>query len=71
MRINAAGLGRSHRRWQILIEKSTREIFSALIQQDEASDVDYKKEVKLLEEMYIEELQPFDDKGYNKRAVKR
>jgi len=37
----------------------------ALIEQKEDTVVDYKKEVKILEEMYIEELQPFNDKGYN------
>jgi len=29
--------------------------------------IDYKKEIKLLEEMYIEELQPFEVKGYNQK----
>lgn len=28
--------------------------------------VDYGKEVEILEELYLEELQPFGEKGYNK-----
>jgi len=35
------------------------------IKTDDSKNLDYKKEVKALEEMYIESLQPFDDKGYN------
>jgi hypothetical protein len=31
----------------------------------ENGNVDYKKEVKVLEAMVIENLQPFDEKGYN------
>jgi hypothetical protein len=37
------------------------------IKQDDTKTTDYRKELKQLEEMFIEELQPFDDKGYNKR----
>lgn len=37
------------------------------IKQDETKAVDYRKEVRQLEKMFIEELQPFDDKGYNLR----
>ena len=33
--------------------------------------VDYKKEVALLEEMLVDELQPFGEKGYNKVAKKK
>lgn len=35
------------------------------IKQDDAKTTDYRKEVKQLETMFIEELQPFDDNGYN------
>ncbi|UAY50751.1 GIY-YIG nuclease family protein [Ferruginibacter albus] len=35
------------------------------IKQDETKVVDYSKDVKQLEKMYIDELKPFDDKGYN------
>lgn len=45
------------------------EILEEIEQKDEAL-IDYNKEVKELEIMYIEELKPFDDKGYNKRSKK-
>jgi group I intron endonuclease len=35
------------------------------IKQDETKTTDYRKEAKELESMFIEELQPFNDKGYN------
>jgi group I intron endonuclease len=37
------------------------------IKQSEDKPIDYKKEIKTLEEMIIAELQPFENKGYNKR----
>jgi hypothetical protein len=37
------------------------------ISQSEEKPVDYKKEIKALEEMMIEKLQPFQEKGYNKQ----
>ena len=37
----------------------------------EDNTVDYKKEIKTLEEMNIEELQPFNDKGYNKMSKRK
>jgi hypothetical protein len=37
-----------------------------LVEYSDDAAVDYKKEVKVLEELYMEELQPFEDKGYNK-----
>jgi hypothetical protein len=40
------------------------------IKQDDTTTTDYRKEVKQLETMFIEELQPFDDKGYNIKRVK-
>lgn len=40
------------------------EILSEIVQKDE-NKVDYNKEVKKLEEMFIDELKPFADKGYN------
>lgn len=42
------------------------EILSELEQKD-TKTIDYQKEVKLLEEIVMDEIQPFDDKGYNKR----
>jgi group I intron endonuclease len=35
------------------------------IKQDETETIDYRKEVKRLENMFIDELNPYDDKGYN------
>lgn len=43
------------------------EILSEIKQEEDGKNTNYKKEVKQLEEMYIEELQPFEDKGYNVR----
>jgi group I intron endonuclease len=40
------------------------EILSEIVQED-GGKADYNKEVKKLEEMFIEELQPFAGKGYN------
>ncbi|MGD8780641.1 MAG: GIY-YIG nuclease family protein [Ignavibacteria bacterium] len=34
------------------------------------SNLNYGEELKVLEEMWIEKLQPFDGKGYNKRKQK-
>lgn len=35
------------------------------IQQTDGQDIDYAKEAKQLAKMFIDELQPFGDKGYN------
>lgn len=40
------------------------EILSEIVQKD-GEKTDYAKEARKLEEMFIEELQPFGDKGYN------
>jgi hypothetical protein len=37
------------------------------IEPEDGKDQENKKEVKLLEQMYLEELQPYDEKGYNRR----
>jgi hypothetical protein len=42
----------------------TYEILEELKQNDDG-ETDYKKELKVLEEMMIQELQPFGKKGYN------
>ena len=39
----------------------------AEIEHRETEIVDYSKEVKTLEDMFIEELQPFDEQGYHKK----
>lgn len=45
-------------------EKFCFEILSEILQKEE-DKIDYNKEAKKLEEMFIEELQPFGDKGYH------
>ncbi len=45
-------------------ENFSFEILSEIEHRD-GVNVDYKKELKLLENMYLEELQPFEEKGYN------
>jgi group I intron endonuclease len=37
------------------------------IKQNDEKPLDYNKEIKTLEDMIIEELKPFDDKGYNNK----
>jgi group I intron endonuclease len=44
------------------------EILSELKHLDE-KEKDYQKEVAILEELYRDELKPFEDKGYNKRSI--
>lgn len=39
----------------------------AEIEEQEDQMLDYNKEVKTLQEMYVEELQPFEERGYNKK----
>ena len=55
--------------WNILGEENF--VFEVLgeIEQDDKTK-DFKKEVKMLETMFIEELQPFDEKGYNRKTKK-
>lgn len=36
------------------------------IKQEENRTIDYRKEAKKLESLFIEDLQPFNEKGYNK-----
>ena len=50
-------------------EKFSYEILSE-IKQDDTKTIDYRREIMQLEKMFIEELQPFDDKGYNIRSRK-
>jgi hypothetical protein len=40
------------------------------IKQDDTKATDYRKEAKQLEAMFIEELQPFDEKGYNIKSIR-
>ena len=52
--------------WKELGEEAFEyEILSEI--KEEEKEINFKKEVKALEELYIEELQPFKEKGYNKK----
>jgi len=41
----------------------------AELKEDKEKAADPNKEVKILEQLYVEELEPFDERGYNKRTV--
>ncbi len=43
----------------------------AELKQDDSKNINYKRELKALEKIYLEELQPYDEKGYNRRPVVR
>lgn len=47
----------------------TNFVFEVLAELDheEGKNINYRKELKVLEKMYLEELSPFDEKGYNIR----
>ncbi|MBE7169026.1 MAG: GIY-YIG nuclease family protein [Williamsia sp.] len=49
-------------------EKFKFEILAEIAQKDNEK-VDYGKEAKQLARMFIEELQPFDEQGYNSRKM--
>lgn len=52
--------------WNTYGEENFRyEILSVLEQKEGDTATDYAKEVKVLEAMYKEELQPYGEKGYN------
>ena len=53
--------------WKELGEDKFKYEIIGEVEQTDTGNVDYRKEVKVLEEMLIEELQPFDEKGYNNR----
>ncbi len=58
--------------WKTFGENSfVFEVLDELNLPDEATDDDARKELKLLESMFIEELQPFGDKGYNRKPTQR
>ncbi|SFD23228.1 hypothetical protein SAMN05518672_1011167 [Chitinophaga sp. CF118] len=56
--------------WQEFGEENFRYEILAEIEHKENETADYNKEIKLLESMYIEELEPFEEKGYNKKIKK-
>ena len=41
------------------------------LKHNDKKDIDYKKEVALLEEMLMDEMQPFGERGYNKMPKKK
>jgi group I intron endonuclease len=53
--------------WNYYGEESFEYEIIAEIKEKDDEEKDYKKEVKELEELYIEELKPFGVKGYNKK----
>ena len=42
-----------------------------LIKQNPDPKYNYKKDLEVLEELWLEELQPYEEKGYNKKPVER
>jgi hypothetical protein len=55
---------------RIGLDNFTFEIID-LLEPKEDTKMDYTDDLKMLEEMYIEKLQPFDENGYNKRKIIR
>lgn len=53
--------------WKTLGEDNFAYEILEEVKEIEDQVVDYSKEVKLAEELYLEELQPFGEKGYNKQ----
>ncbi|HQU59680.1 MAG: GIY-YIG nuclease family protein [Phaeodactylibacter sp.] len=53
--------------WKALGEENFAYEILEEIKEVEDQVVDYSKEAKLAEELYLEELQPFGDRGYNKQ----
>jgi DNA-binding HxlR family transcriptional regulator len=58
--------------WNEFGEKNFEfKILDILKRQEDSSDLDYRKELDLLEEMWVEKLQPFGEKGYNRQNAKK
>jgi hypothetical protein len=51
--------------WKALGEENFAYEILSEIQQDDTVQMDYRKEAKKLEAMFIEELQPFGERGYH------
>ena len=51
-------------------EKFSFEVIDKLEPKEDLS-YDYTEDLNVLEEMWIEKLQPFDEKGYNKKKIKK
>jgi flagellar biosynthesis chaperone FliJ len=56
--------------WTAAGEENFKYEILSEIKQDDVVNADYAKEAKQLAAMFIEELQPFGEKGYNKRTAK-
>ena len=57
--------------WKTFGEANFRyEIVAQLEQKESDTDDFLKKELKTFEKMYLEELQPFGEKGYNRNSAK-
>ena len=57
--------------WKEYSEESFSYEILAEIKQVDEKKINYNKEIKVLEELFIEELEPFDDKGYNIRSIQK
>lgn len=53
--------------WKKFGEDSFEYEIVSEIKEKENDDKDYSDEIRELEELFLEELQPYDEKGYNKR----
>ena len=53
--------------WAAFGEENFRYEILSEIKPVEGDGLDYGKEVKVLERMYLDELQPFEERGYNQR----
>lgn len=49
------------------LEKFSFDVFDYLDTKKDDMDYDYNDDLKLLEEMWLEKLQPYGEKGYNKK----
>jgi|SRR5579859_4486999 len=53
------------REWQQFGEESFRYEILSELEHKEGEEIDYARELKLLAAMYVEELSPFGERGYN------
>ena len=53
--------------WKTLGEDQFTFSILSEIKEEEDKKVDYSKEVKQLEQLFLEELQPYDNQGYHKK----
>lgn len=49
-------------------EKFIFQVLDEIVQSDEISD--YTKDLKTLEQLWLDKLQPYGDKGYNRQPIK-